>query len=291
MTEKTRVAILGLGIMGSGMAANLLRKGFAVTVYNRNPQKAQELMSAGATVAQTPAEAAASSEFIITMLSDDAASRAVWMGTNGALSAVQQNSVLIECSTVSVAWTRELAAAAKQRGCDLLDAPVTGTKPHAAAGELTFLVGGSQQSLDRATPILQAMGRSIVHLGPSGSGALVKLINNFVSGVQAVAIAEAIALIEKTDLDAPKALAVVTEGAPGSPLVKTMAKRMTTPDFTPNFALKLMMKDLRYAIGEAQSHSMSLATAAAAVGVLSKANDSGLGDLDFSAVVELLRKG
>ncbi len=277
--------------MGSGMAANLLRKGFAVTVYNRNPQKAQELMSAGATVAQTPAEAAASSEFIITMLSDDAASRAVWMGTNGALSAVQQNSVLIECSTVSVAWTRELAAAAKQRGCDLLDAPVTGTKPHAAAGELTFLVGGSQQSLDRATPILQAMGRSIVHLGPSGSGALVKLINNFVSGVQAVAIAEAIALIEKTDLDAPKALAVVTEGAPGSPLVKTMAKRMTTPDFTPNFALKLMMKDLRYAIGEAQSHSMSLATAAAAVGVLSKANDSGLGDLDFSAVVELLRKG
>jgi 3-hydroxyisobutyrate dehydrogenase len=290
MADKTRVAVLGLGIMGSGMASTLLRKGFDVIVYNRTPQKAQALRSLGASVAQTPAEAAKGAAFVISMLADDAAARAVWLGSDGALAGAAPGTVLIECSTISVQWAREFAAAAKTRGCEMLDAPVTGTKPHAAAGELLFLVGGSEETLARARPVLAAMSRDVIHLGPVGSGALIKLINNFVSGVQAVALAEALALIERTDLDTAKALAVLTEGAPGSPLVKTLSKRMTASDFTPNFVLKLMTKDLTYAIEEAKSHSMSLATATAAVDVMRNAIAAGLGDKDFSAVIELLRR-
>jgi len=290
MGTKTPVAVLGLGLMGGGMAAQLIRKNFDVTVYNRTLQKTHALRDLGAKVAPTPAEAASGAEFILSMVADDDATRSVWLGENGALSGAAPGSILIECSTISGAWARELAQLAKARGCEMLDAPVTGTKPHAAAGELLFLVGGSDAALDRARPVLSAMGRGIVHLGPVGSGALVKLINNFVAGVQAVAIGEAIALIERTDLDAAKALSVLTEGAPGSPLVKLISKRMMTRDFEPNFALKLMMKDVHYAIEEARSCSMSLETAMAAARVMHKASEAGLGEKDFSAVIEALRR-
>jgi 3-hydroxyisobutyrate dehydrogenase len=290
MAAKTQVAVLGLGLMGGGMAGQLLRKGFDVTVYNRTASKADALKALGAKVAPTPSEAAKTADFIISMVADDTAARSVWLGPDGALAGARPGSVLIECSTISVGWARELAKHAREHGCELLDAPVTGTKPHAAAGELLFLVGGDDQVVERARPVLSAMGRGIVHLGPLGSGALVKLINNFVSGVQAVAIAQAIALIERTDLNAEKALAVLTEGAPGSPVVKMISKRMMTRDFTPNFILKLMAKDMQYAIAEAQSHSVSLTTAAAALEVMKKADQAGLGEKDFSAVIELLRK-
>jgi 3-hydroxyisobutyrate dehydrogenase len=290
MAQNVRVAVLGLGLMGGGMAQQLIRKNFDVTVYNRTLEKTDALRDLGATVAQTPAEAASGAQFVVSMLADDAAARTVWLGDNGALNAAAPGTILIECSTISVGWARELAKLATARGCEMLDAPVTGTKPHAAAGELLFLVGGSDAALDRARPVLAAMGRGIVHLGPVGSGALVKLINNFVAGVQAVAIGEAIALIERTDLDAAKALSVLTDGAPGSPLVKLISRRMTQMDFEPNFALKLMMKDLHYAIEEAASRSMPLATATAALKVMQKAKEAGLGDKDFSAVIEAIRR-
>jgi 3-hydroxyisobutyrate dehydrogenase len=167
---------------------------------------------------------------------------------------------------------------------------VTGSKPQAAAGQLLFLVGGSDAALERARPVLAAMSRGVVHFGPTGSGALIKLVNNFVCGVQVVAIAEAMALIERSPLDPAKALSVLTEGAPGSPIVKLLSQRMTARDFTPNFPLKLMAKDLRYAVEEAQAHSLPLSTAAAALDVMMKADEEGLGEKDFSAVVEFLRR-
>jgi 3-hydroxyisobutyrate dehydrogenase len=290
MATKIPVAVMGLGLMGSGMASRLVGHGFNVTVFNRSAQKAEALGALGAKVAKTPGEAAQGADFVISMLADDGAAREVWLGAEGAMKNVNRDAVLIECSTVSVQWVKELSAAAGKRGCELLDAPVTGSKSHAAAGELLFLVGGSDRALAKARPVLAAMSRDIFHLGPTGSGALVKLINNFVCGVQVVAIAEALALMERTDLDVAKALAVLTEGAPGSPLVKALSKRMTSRDYTPNFMLKLMKKDLQYAIEEAGRHSMSLATAAAALGTMSKAEEAGNGDKDFSSVVELLRK-
>jgi 3-hydroxyisobutyrate dehydrogenase len=199
--------------------------------------------------------------------------------------------VLIESSTLTVPWVRELAAAATERGCDFLDAPVTGSRDQAAAGQLKFLVGGEAATLSKARAVLAAMSRSIVHLGPSGSGALVKLINNGVCGVQSAALAEGLALIEKSGLDPSVALPVLTDGAPGSPLVKAVSARMMARDYVPHFTLRLMAKDLTYARGEGERHQRPWTTVAAALGVFQGGVDAGDGERDFSAVVEQFRSG
>jgi 3-hydroxyisobutyrate dehydrogenase len=276
--------------MGSGMARRLLGAGFPLTVFNRNPAKATALAAEGAVVAGSPREAAARAETIISMVADDAASRAVWFGENGALAGAARGSVLIESSTVSPGWVGELAAAARTRGCELIDAPVTGSKNHAAAGELNFLVGGPVEALEKVRSVLAAMGRSITHVGPTGSGALLKLINNFLCGVQAASLAEALALIERSGLDRGKTLEVLLNGAPGSPLLKLLTPRMTAQDYTPNFLLSLMTKDLNYAIQEASRHSIRLETVAAALEAFQRALAAGNGARDFSAVVEPLRQ-
>jgi 3-hydroxyisobutyrate dehydrogenase len=283
-----RIAFLGLGIMGTGMATRLVEAGFPLSVYNRTQARAAALAQKGARVASSPADAVRAADIVIAMVADDAASRQIWSGQDGALNAVRRGALLIECSTLSVSWVKELATLAVERGCELLDAPVTGSKPQAAAGELNFLVGGSDSGFQRAQPLLSAMGRSITHLGPTGSGAMVKLINNFVCGVQLVSIAEAIALIERTGLDCDKALGVLTNGAPGSPMVKTVSARMTAHQYTPNFLLRLMAKDLDYAMREAQTFSLDLATAAAALHSLRLAIPAHA-DQDMSSVIEIYR--
>ena len=217
------VAVLGLGTMGSGMARRLLAAGFPLTVYNRTPSRAEAFAAQGASVAATPREAAARAEVIIAMLADDAASRSAWMGENGALAGARPGAVLIESSTLSTHWVKELSAAAISQGCAFLDAPVTGSKPQAESGELLFLVGGESGALDSVRDVLAPMSRGAVHLGPTGSGALMKLINNFVCGVQAASLAEALGIIESSGLNREQAVEILANGAPGSPLVRTLA--------------------------------------------------------------------
>src|SRR6185369_382043 len=218
MMSKPRVALIGLGLMGTGMARRLLGAGFPLTVYNRNPQRAALLADEGAHVAASPREAAARADIVLSMVSDDVAARAVWLGEQGALAGAARGTVLVDCSTVSVAWIEELSRAAAAAGCPLLDAPVTGSKPQAAAGELSFLVGGSADALEIARPALAVMSRAIVHVGATGAG------------------------------------------APGSPLVKTLAARMSARDYTPNFSLRLAAKDMNYAVGEGRRHGVTLST-------------------------------
>src|SRR5215469_3839156 len=285
---KTGVAIFGLGTMGAGMAHRLLSAGFPLSVYNRDPIKAKPLVAEGAFSAGSPKEAAARSEVLISMVADDGASRTVWLGPDGALAGVAPGSVAIESSTLTVHWVRELAAAAAARGVELLDAPVTGTKPHAASGELRFLIGGSGNVLEQVRPVLSVLGQEIMHFGPIGSGALMKLINNFLTGVQAVSFAEALSLIKAGGLDSKKAMAVLTGGVPGSPLVRRIADRVASGDFTPNFFLRLMAKDLGYALEEAGEHDINLQTAAAALSVFEQAVAAGHGDQDFTAIAQLL---
>jgi 3-hydroxyisobutyrate dehydrogenase len=288
--SKPRIAFLGLGIMGGGMARNLLTKGFPLTVFNRNAEKSKPFANEGAHVAGSPREAAERAEIIVSMIADDIAARSLWLGDIGALAGAKPGTICIECSTVTVNWVRELAAAAAQMKCEFLDAPVTGSKSHAAGGELNFLVGGDSATLEKARPVLAAMGKTITHLGPTGSGAMIKLINNFVCGVQVAAFAEALTMIERSGLDRAKALEILTHGAPGSPLVRTVAGRMTAPDFTPNFMLRLMAKDIGYAIQEGGKLSVELVTAKAALEDFQKAIAAGLGDKDIAAIVEPFRK-
>ena len=287
--SKPNIAFFGLGIMGSGMARRLLANGFPLTVFNRNAEKAKPFAAEGAHIAGSPREAASRAEVIISMVADDHASRSLWFGEHGALAAAAPGTVCVECSTVTVGWIQELAAAAHAKKCALMDAPVTGSKTQAAAGELNFLAGGSPATLEKIRPVLAAMGKSVIPLGPVGSGAMLKLINNFVCGVQVAALAEAVAMIERSGLDRAKALEVLTNGAPGSPLVKAVSARMTTPDCAPNFLLRLMAKDLNYAIREGKNLSVELVTAAAALAAFQRGIAAGHGEKDIAAVIEPLR--
>lgn len=287
--NNTRVAVMGLGTMGSGMAHNLLLKGFPVTVFNRNPEKARPLVQKGAEVAGSPKEAAASAEVIISMVADDRASRAVWLGDAGALAGVAAGTVCIECSTLTVSWVRELAAAVNAKECEFLDAPVTGSKMQAAGGELNFIVGGATTTLAKVQPVLAAMSKSVNSVGPVGSGALIKLINNFLCGVQVATLAEALTMIERGGLDQAKALEIIANGAPGSPLVKVVSQRMTENDYAPNFRLDLMAKDLSYAIEEGEKLSVDLVTATAALRSFKQAIEHGDGDKDMAALFETVK--
>ncbi len=277
--------------MGAGMAGRVLTAGYPLAVYNRNPDKTGPFLKVGAYVARTPRDAAARADIIITMLADDNASRAVWLDKDtGALAGAARGTWLVESSTASVQWIHELAAAAKKHECELLDAPVTGSKPQAAAGELLFLVGGSAEALAAVRPVLAVMSRDILHLGPIGSGATLKLINNFLCGVQAASLAEAMALLTASGLDKEKSVAVLTGGAPGSPLVKILTTRAAANDFNPNFVLRLMAKDLTYAREEGARHGVAMNTATPAIADFEKAIAGGYGDKDFSAVIPALQK-
>lgn len=283
-----KVALLGLGIMGSGMARQLLAHGLEPTVWNRDLSKTAALREAGARVADTPADAVRGADVAIAMLANDVASRSVWID-GGALAAIKPNSIVIESSTLTINWSRELAATARARALDFLDAPVTGSKSQAQSGSLRFLVGGDTEVLNRARRVLEAMG-SVIHVGPQGSGTLLKLINNFVCGVQVASFAEALAMIERSGLDVSQAVEVLTAGAPGSPLIKTVAQRMVERAYEPNFFVPLMAKDLAYAAEAFSAAGIGSALADAAQQRYLSAENAGFADKDIAAIVEPMRK-
>ncbi len=284
-----RIALIGLGLMGSGMARNLLKAGYALTVHNRTLEKARPFESEGARVATTPRAAAQDADLVISIVADDSASRVVWLGEDGALAGAKAGAILVESSTLTSAWVRELAALAAERGCAFLDAPVRGGNKDAAAGNLNFLVGGDESTLDRARPVLEAMSRRIDYLGPTGSGATMKLINNMLVAVQVAALAEGLTLAERAGLDMEQVVTLLINGAPGSPIVKGKAAPIAARDYHTAFALRWMHKDLTYALEEGVSHDAPLPTVAAAREIYRLAIAQGRGDDDFSAVAEVLR--
>jgi 3-hydroxyisobutyrate dehydrogenase len=287
--NKPRIAFFGLGIMGIGMARRLLGAGYELTVYNRNASKAQPLASEGAKVAASPRDAAKGAGVLIAMLADDNASRAVWLGNNGVLAAAEKGAVALDCSTITVEWARELAGEAAKHGVALLDAPVTGTKPHAAKGELTFLVGGDASTLEKVRPVLQPMSNQIVHVGPTGSGAALKLINNYICGIQAAGLAEGVAMLQRAGLNVETALPVLANGSPGSPLVKTLATRFSSNDPTVNFLLRLMAKDMKYGVGLAEENGVDPVAGKVALETFNAAVDADYGEQDFSAVIRYVQ--
>jgi 3-hydroxyisobutyrate dehydrogenase len=286
-----KIALLGLGTMGAGMGKRLLDAGFSLAVYNRTAAKAETLRKAGAVVAASPAEAARGAEVVISMLADDQASRMVWMGGEGALASVPAGAILVECGTVTPDWVQELGHAGQEKGCVLLDAPVTGSRVQAAGGELTFLVGGPVTQLETTRPVLEAMGKKIVHVGPSGSGSRLKLINNFLCAAQLASLAEAVGWMERAGLDMDLSLDVLCTGAPGSPLLKTMSQRMMKRDYQVNFLLRLLGKDVGYAQKDAQTTGIPLHTADSTLDLLERAKELGYGEQDMSSVVEQFRGG
>ncbi len=285
-----QVAVLGLGIIGGGIAKNLLEAGFPVVVYNRSRPKTEPLAKAGATVAATPREAVAAANVVISTVANDQASEAVWLGDDGALAAARPDTILVECSTLSTAWVARLSASAQARGLPFLDAPVLGSKDASEAGELRLLVGGDPAHLDRVRDVLAAFTAEVNHLGPTGSGARMKLINNSMVAVQIVALAEGLVVAERAGLDVDQVVQLLSGGAPGSPAVRGRAARMAAHDYEDvHFALRWMRKDAGYGLEEGRRYEVPMTTVEAAGRVMQAAIDQGLGDLDFAAVIEAVR--
>ncbi len=285
------VAMLGLGIMGSGMAENLLKAGFALSVYNRTRAKAEPFAAKGARIAPTPRQAAEGADVILSMVGDDNASRAVWLGADGALAGAKPGSILIEVSTLSPDWIRELAKLAADRGLEFLESPVTGSKQAAATANLRLFIGGDPAVLDKARPVLQAISNDIVHIGPMGSGAIWKLINNMMSAVHVAALSEGLALAERAGLDMEKVAQLIPISPSASPMVKMKLDRMMAHNYEgTDFSLKWMTKDVNYALELAKAVKSPVPTAAAVYEIYKQARAQGLDDSDVASLVETVRK-
>jgi len=280
-----RVGLLGLGIMGAGMASNWLAKGFELSVWNRTAAKAQALSAKGAKVAATPREAAAGADFVFAMVADDAASRSVWLGADGALAGAKPGAILVESSTLSPGWVRELAGHARAKGCGFLDAPVGGSRQAAESGALRFFVGGEPRTYEAALSALRAVGSKMDLLGPVGAGATWKLINNQLAATQVAALAEAVEVARKAGFRNEQISELILGGAPASPIVKTKLPRMLARDFEPaDFAVHLMLKDARYATALAEALGAPADMILGAVKAFARAEAKGLGAKDIAAV-------
>lgn len=283
----SKLAVLGLGAMGSRMAARLLQAGHQVTVWNRSPAAAEVLVNAGAGLASTPREAAAGADFVIAMLRDDEASRQVWLEQEtGALAGMRKGAIAIESSTLSKAWVVELGEAVQAAGVAFLEAPVSGSRPQAEAGQLIYFVGGAEETVRLAEPLLKVMGSTIHYVGVAGAGAITKLATNALLGIQVVTMAEIIALLKRSAIDVDDALRAIAGTVVCSPFARRVAEGMLAEDFAPQFPVELVAKDFGYVLAAAGS-PRSAPTMAAVHQVFAEAEKRGFGAEHLTAVVKL----
>jgi 3-hydroxyisobutyrate dehydrogenase len=249
-----KVAFIGLGRMGHGMAGRYIDAGFEVAVFNRSKAKADDLIARGARWATSPAQAAEGADAVVTMVADDEASREVWLGSDGAALTAKPGTLAIECSTVSHGHALELARALRERGLIYIDSPVTGLPDAAASGKLTLLVGAEPADLERARPYLAPLSATIRHFGAVGSGTVYKLINNLMGAIQIAGIAEGLAIAEQAGLDMKLVLEAIESGVAASPQVLRHSRRMVARDFSgATFTAALRHKDAAYAVALAES--------------------------------------
>jgi 3-hydroxyisobutyrate dehydrogenase len=287
MTE--RIAFLGLGIMGSRMAANLARAGFELTVWNRTQEKAERFCAEHrAALASSPAEAAAAADIAVTMVVDGPQVREVLLGQQGVASGGRPGLLCIDCSTIGPTATREIGTELSGHGMRLLDAPVTGSSPKAQDGTLTIMAGGEIDDFERAKPVLHAMGELIVYAGRLGHGQMVKLINNAVAAVNAAVVGEALLLGARAELDLDALTTVMAAGSGGSAMLELKAGPMRSHDYRTLFKLEHMLKDVRLCLEEGQAAGGPFSFAALTREILTAAMGRGLGEQDFAALIEVL---
>jgi 3-hydroxyisobutyrate dehydrogenase len=283
----TAIAFIGLGTMGSPMAANLLRHHYAVTVYNRTPGKADGLLQAGATAASTPREAAGSADVVISIISNDSAVEEVYYGEQGVLAGLKPGATVIDSSTVSPSLARRLAKDIAAKGASFLDAPVTGSKDGATDGTLLFMVGGDRETVEANRDIFLAMGREIVYMGESGSGATAKLCHNTIVGINAAGLIEGMSIAAKGGLDMEAFLRVVQGGGAASKQADLKGKKVIAGDYSVQFALSLMLKDLK--LSSVLSDGMGVPTPMleAAKSLFQAGQAKGYGDEDLAALARV----
>jgi 3-hydroxyisobutyrate dehydrogenase-like beta-hydroxyacid dehydrogenase len=287
---KPPVGLIGLGLMGHPMGANLLKAGHPLTVWNRTATRADALVAQGATRAATPRELAAQSEFVISIVSDPPALESVLWGDDGVFAGLKRGSLIIESSTVSPGLEKRAAAAAGAQGSEFLEAPVTGGTWGAEKGELVFMVGGEATTLKRAEPVLGAMGKRWFHLGPIGAGQTVKLAMNLLLDLEVEAFAEALALVTRAGVPGQSLFEVMQSSMGRSPVIDLKGSNMLKGEFKPSFPLRLMHKDVGLALELGNQLGVPLPAAAAAREVLSAVKGSVKEDVDFSALATFWRQ-
>lgn len=283
------IGFIGLGLMGKPMAHNLLRAGFPLVVWNRTKSKADDLVRAGAKLVANPRDVAAQSDVLITIVSDPPALEEV-LFASGALEALRKGALLIDSSTVSPDAARRVAKACADRGVDFLDAPVTGGTWGAEKGELVFMVGGEAGVLDRAKPVLEAMGKKFFLLGPNGAGQTVKLGMNLLLALEVDAWAESLALVTNSGVEAERLVEVMQSSMGHSRLLDVKTPLMIKNEYPASFPLRLMHKDLRLALELAREHGVTLPAAQAAYGTYTKVKDAAKDDPDFASVARFWKE-
>jgi 3-hydroxyisobutyrate dehydrogenase len=283
------VGLIGLGLMGRPMGANLLKAGHGLTIWNRTASRGDELVAQGAKRASTPREAAAASEVVITIVSDPPALESVLWGESGVFAGLQRGGALIESSTVTPNLEKRAAAAAASAGADFLEAPVTGGTWGAEKGELVFMVGGEASTLKRVEPILGAMGKRWFHLGPVGAGQTVKLAMNLLLDLEVEALAEALALVTRAGVPGASLVEVMQSSMGRSAVLDIKAPMMLKGEYKPSFPLRLMHKDVSLALDLANQLGVPLPAAAAAREVMSAVKGAVTEDVDFSALASFWR--
>jgi 3-hydroxyisobutyrate dehydrogenase len=253
-----RVGFIGLGIMGQGMAHNLLQAHFSLTVWNRTANKADSLAAVGATVAISPAAVAADSDIIFICVSDTPDVEEVILGDSGVIAGAQPGSLVIDCSTISPTATKTIAATLAAQSVHMLDAPISGGSEGAAKGSLSIMVGGAESDFERALPLLQAVGKQITHVGPTGAGQTVKLMNQILVVGNALAMSEALLFAQASGVDLQQALEAVKAGAAGSWMLSYRGPQILERDWRPGFTIDLQQKDLRLVLEAADDNGAPL---------------------------------
>lgn len=253
-----RVGFIGLGVMGRSMSRNLHRAGFPVTVWNRTPSRMEEAVAWGAETAVSPKELAASSDVVITMVGDTPDVREVVEGPEGVLAGAWEGLILIDMSTISPEATGELARRTAEKGVRMLDAPVSGGDVGAQEGTLSIMVGGEEETLAEVTPLLEAMGKSIIHCGAIGAGQTVKACNQIMGGLNLLGMVEALSFAKKAGVDPETMIRVTSQGAAGSWALSNLAPRVLRGDLDPGFSVLFQQKDLRIVLEEAERLELPL---------------------------------
>ena len=287
---KESIGFIGLGIMGGAMAANILRAGYDLTVWNRTPGRITPLAESGAAVAAGPADLAGRSDIIITCVSDTPDVEAVILGPGGVIEGARPGALVIDCSTISPEATRAIAVRLRQKGVHLLDAPVSGGSEGAARGTLSIMLGGEADQVARALPVLQAMGQTITHVGGQGAGQMAKLVNQVLVVVTMQGVAEALLLAQAGGLDLERTLAAVGGGAAGSWMLNNRGPQVIRRDWRPGFTIDLQQKDLRLVLEAADELGIPLPSTALVFQFFRTLQQRGLGGEGNHALAKALEQ-
>jgi len=285
-----RVAVIGLGTMGAPMARHLIEAGHEVTVHNRTRERELPLSVLGAARAETPAAAAAGAEGVLTCVSDTPDLEQILFGTGGVAEGLELNCVVVDCSTVSPSATADFAARLRDRGAGLVDAPVSGGSEGAEQGTLTIFVGGEADDVERARPILEAIGKRITHLGPSGAGQMAKAVNQVMIAGTYATVGEGIALAQAAGLPLPALIEALSAGAAGSWVLSNRAQNMVEDHYPLGFKVALHRKDVAIALDEARRLGLDLGVAEAVLHEEDELIAEGHGDEDVSALARLAKR-